>query len=180
MKVLMLNSFDKWGGAARAAFRLNHGIKKLGIDSCLLVQFKDGSDKDVSGPKGKPARIVNGIRSHLDTLPARIYPNKPVYNFTPAFIPDGLVAKIAGMEADILHLHWLAAGFCRIETISKFQKPLVWTLHDSWAFTGGCHVPFECLGYRLMCGTCPVLGSSTENDLSRWVWRRPSAPSVRA
>ena len=43
MKVLMLNSFDKWGGAARAAFRLNHGIKKLGVDSRLLVRFKDGN-----------------------------------------------------------------------------------------------------------------------------------------
>jgi glycosyltransferase involved in cell wall biosynthesis len=59
-----------------------------------------------------------------------------------------------------------------VETIGKFNKPLVWTLHDSWAFTGGCHVPFECKKYRQSCGACPVLGSSREKDLSRWTWRR--------
>jgi glycosyltransferase involved in cell wall biosynthesis len=69
-------------------------------------------------------------------------------------------------------LHWLCAGFLRVETLGRLNKPLVWTLHDSWAFTGGCHVPFACERYRQSCGECPVLGSSRERDLSRWVWKR--------
>jgi len=60
----------------------------------------------------------------------------------------------------------------RVETLNKFQKPLIWTLHDSWAFTGGCHMPYDCVRYRESCGSCPVLGSRREADLSRWVWRR--------
>jgi glycosyltransferase involved in cell wall biosynthesis len=172
MKVLMLNTFDEWGGAARAAFRLNQGIRDLGIDSRLLVQFKDGDDEEVLAPRYPLARITNGIRSHLDTLPVRWYPKRPVYNFTPAFVPGSIVGRVAGLAPDILHLHWLAAGFCRLETLREFGRPLVWTLHDSWAFTGGCHVPGNCLKYRQNCGACPVLGSDRERDLSRWTWRR--------
>jgi len=172
MNILMLNTFDGWGGAARAALRLKEGIKELGIDTRLLVNFKDGKDIDVSGPKSGPARIANGIRSHLDSIPTMFYPNRPRYNFTTACIPDRLNAKVAHMGADILHLHWLGGGFCRLETLASFNKPILWTLHDSWAFTGGCHVPFDCLGYRSECGVCPVLGSSKKNDLSHRIWRR--------
>jgi glycosyltransferase involved in cell wall biosynthesis len=48
----------------------------------------------------------------------------------------------------------------------------VWTLHDSWAFTGGCHIPLDCLRYEGSCGSCPQLNSQCEHDLSRWVWER--------
>jgi len=48
----------------------------------------------------------------------------------------------------------------------------VWTLHDSWAFTGGCHVPGNCLRYQEHCGACPQLASTRAADLSRWIWRR--------
>jgi glycosyltransferase involved in cell wall biosynthesis len=60
----------------------------------------------------------------------------------------------------------------RLETLRQFKIPMVWTMHDSWPFTGGCYVPFDCTRYRESCGRCPVLRSSEENDLSRRVWRR--------
>jgi glycosyltransferase involved in cell wall biosynthesis len=168
----MLNTFDEGGGAARAAFRLHRGVRGLGIDSRLMVQFKSGDAEDVicnTTPLGKLARRG---RLALNMLPAQLYPNRPIENFTPAWLPQTLAGKVAAVDHDILHLHWLAAGFLRLETLKKFRRPLVWTLHDSWAFTGGCHVPFECVRYRERCGACPVLGSSREEDLSRWVWER--------
>ena len=42
MKVLMLNTFDETGGAARAAGRLLDGAKALGVDARMLVHFKTG------------------------------------------------------------------------------------------------------------------------------------------
>ncbi len=90
-------------------------------------------------------------------------------------MPDGKPAEIAAIAPDIIHLHWLCAGFLQIETLAKLDKPLIWTLHDSWAFTGGCHVPFECTKYRDQCGACPVLGSSREEDLSRRTWQRKTS-----
>ena len=101
-----------------------------------------------------------------------MYPNRPENNFSPALLPDHLAVEVAAMAPDLLHLHWLGAGFLRVETLGRFDKPLIWTLHDSWAFTGGCHVPYDCTRYRHNCGECPILGSRRSNDLSRWTWKR--------
>lgn len=172
MKILMLNTFDEIGGAARAASRLLWGERRQGIDSRLLVQHKTGAAEGVICHAGGLRRLARRMKMALGTLPVRRYPNAPENNFSPAMLPDHLVAEIAAVNPDIAHLHWLGAGFLRLETLGRLNKPLVWTLHDSWAFTGGCHVPFDCTRYRQTCGVCPVLGSSRENDLSRRVWRR--------
>lgn len=172
MKVLMLNTFDEWGGAARAAFRLHRGIRESGIDSRLMVQFKTGDAIDVICNTHPLVKLTRQAKLVLDSMPVRLYPNSPIHNFSSALLPQMLAGKVSAMDYDLLHLHWVAGGFLRLETLGKFGKPLVWTLHDSWPFTGGCHVPFECVRYRQRCGGCPVLGSSREKDLSRWVWRR--------
>lgn len=56
--------------------------------------------------------------------------------------------------------------------LSEVKAPILWTLHDCWSFTGGCHYPYECQKYMNNCGCCPQLGSKFDNDLSRWVYNR--------
>jgi glycosyltransferase involved in cell wall biosynthesis len=172
MKVLMLNTFDGVGGAARAAVRLQKGVRGLGIDAALFVQFKTGTANDVICRHSPLRNLARRLKVFLGLLPVRMYPNKPENNFSPALLPDNVPAQIDEINPDIIHLHWLCAGFLRIETLGKLNKPLIWTLHDSWAFTGGCHVPFDCKRYQQKCGACPVLGSSSEKDLSRRTWKR--------
>jgi len=172
MNVLMLNTFDEVGGAARAASRLQRGVRELGVDSRLLVQFKFGAADDVLCRAGALVNLARRLKTYLGMLPVRLYPNRPENNFSPSLLPDRLPAEIARVNPDVVHLHWLSAGFCRLETLGKLKQRLVWTLHDSWAFTGGCHVPFPCDKYRQRCGACPVLGSGREEDLSRWTWKR--------
>jgi len=172
MKVAMLNTFDGGGGAAIAAGRLFRGIQQKGVEASLLVQFKTGDARDVLCNDAPWRRMARSLKLYLGLLPVRLYANKPENNFSPALLPDTLIGQLSGLAPDIVHLHWMAAGFCRVETLAKFNKPLVWTLHDSWAFTGGCHVPFACKKYRERCGACPVLGSSHQADLSRWTWQR--------
>jgi len=172
MKILMLNTFDETGGAARSAVRLLKGIREHDIDAGLLVQFKTGNVKDVICNRNLLRKLVRRLKVYFGLLPVRRYPNKPENNFSPSLLPDNIPKEIARINPDIIHLHWLCAGFLRVETLPKLTKPLLWTLHDSWAFTGGCHVPFDCLRYRQSCGKCPVLGSSHEKDLSRSTWQR--------
>lgn len=172
MKVLMLNTFDDVAGADRAAGRLQRGLRALGIDASLLVQFKFNAESDAICRGSRVGTLLKRLKLYLGLLPVRLYANRPENNFTPALLPDRLAARVAEMAPDIVHLHWLGAGFCRIESIGKFDLPLVWTLHDSWPFTGGCHVPGDCVRYRERCGACPVLGSARERDLSRWTWLR--------
>jgi len=172
MKILMLNTFDEVGGAARAALRLLKGVRKLDIDAKLLVQFKTGNEKEVICNQNLLRKLLRRLKIFFGLLPVRLYPNKPENNFSPSLLPDNKPAEVSSINPDIIHLHWLCAGFLKVETLAKFNKPLIWTLHDSWAFTGGCHVPFDCKKYRQSCGACPVLGSSSEKDLSRRTWKR--------
>jgi len=165
----MLNTFDDRGGAAHAARRLHAGLRGIGVDSRMLVQEKRNDDPTVSGPATPLRQALSAFRPMLDSVPLRFYPNRRRVPFTPALVPDRLRSKVAGLRPSIVHLHWVAAGFLRLESLRRLKLPLVWTLHDSWAFTGGCHVPFDCTRYRDVCGACPLLGSGKERDLSRRV-----------
>jgi glycosyltransferase involved in cell wall biosynthesis len=76
------------------------------------------------------------------------------------------------IASDLVHLHWIAGGFVNVRALRKYRLPLVWTLHDMWAFTGGCHYDDGCGRYLSACGSCPVLGSNTSFDLSSLGFRR--------
>ncbi len=52
--------------------------------------------------------------------------------------------------------------------IAKIDKPIVWTLHDLWPLTGGCHIPHNCSRFKEGCGLCPLLASNSIDDLSEF------------
>ncbi|MCS3754375.1 glycosyltransferase involved in cell wall biosynthesis [Salinibacter ruber] len=74
--------------------------------------------------------------------------------------------------ADIINLHWIR-GFVDLQAFfERVSVPVVWTLHDMNAFTGGCHYNVGCEKYTAACGACPQLESDNETDLSRNIWER--------
>jgi glycosyltransferase involved in cell wall biosynthesis len=168
----LVNTYDTVGGAARAALRLHQGLRAIGVESRLVVGLRQGTDPGVLGPAGAGARLALRGRRFLDSLPVRRHRARRAGVFTPAAVPDRLAARLRSLDADVVHLHWVADALLRIESLAHLGRPLVWTLHDSWAFTGGCHVPYDCTRYRAACGACPALGSARERDLSRAVWER--------
>lgn len=173
MKILILSTCDLAGGAAKAAYRLHRALLKHGIDSTMLVQFKSSDDHTVIGPQGTCLKAVAIMRSVLDALATKCYRKEENSIFSPALCPNGRLLKaIKRLNPDIVHLHWIAGGFVRIEDLTAIRKPVVWTLHDMWAFTGGCHYDEGCGRYFLGCGVCPVLGSKRRQDLSRWTFKR--------
>lgn len=172
MKVLHLNTNDTQGGAARAAFRLHTGLRHLGGDSKMLVQARAGDDPDVLGPPTRAGRVLALFRPTLDALPLSLYRGRKKNPFSTAMMPGCIGGGVRALNPDIINLHWVCAGFLRIETLAKFRRPIVWTLHDMWPFTGGCHYDDECGRYVKTCGRCPLLGSDKERDISRRIWRR--------
>lgn len=168
MKVLHLSAFDTVGGAARAACRIHQGLQIVGTDSQMLVQYKKGTDPTVSSVEGK---VRSRLRSSLDGLPLKLYPQRK-YGFSSQWFPDAIETKVRQLNPDIIHLNWISNGYLRVETLAKFTKPLVWTLQDMWAFTGGCFYSSGCDGYQQSCGNCPQLNSSKTSDLSSWNWQR--------
>ncbi|MBT0653036.1 glycosyltransferase family 4 protein [Geomobilimonas luticola] len=172
MKPLLLSTFDTHGGAARAAYRLHHGLRKAGVDSRLFVQEKRSDDWTVKGPETKWAYLQGKLRAHGDVLPLIPYKNRRKGFFSTAFLPDAVGNYVRCSDPDIIHLHWVSYGFLKIETLSRLEKPMVWTLHDMWPFTGGCHYSGGCRRYEDGCGNCPLLCSEKQWDLSRWNFRR--------
>jgi len=171
MKVLHLNGADIEGGAAKAAIRLLQGLTETGVDARLHVQRKYGTASQVDGPQSLFEKAMSAARPTLEQLLFGTTSGKVNGPFSAAFLPDGLLAKVNEAAPDIVHLHWVAR-MMRLETLQRFNGPIVWTMHDSWAFTGGCYLPGNCTRYRESCGKCPVLNSSEEDDLSRRIWLR--------
>ncbi|QSJ15469.1 glycosyltransferase family 4 protein [Nostoc sp. UHCC 0702] len=175
---LLINTCDPKaeGGAgdARAAYRLHQGLLRLGINSQMLVQNKKIDDQTVISYPNKLGQIISKLRPSLDALPLKFYGHSkqnPIY-MRLQWLPNNITSQIATLNPDIINLHWICDGFVPIEALAKFNKPIVWTFHDLWAFTGGCCYNKECDRYTKSCGNCPILGSNQASDLSSWVWRR--------
>ena len=172
MKVLHLSTHDISGGAARAAYRLHKGLQEIGLDSRMLVQEKSSSDKTVIAPKIRLSQGIAKTKLTFETLPLKLYRQRSQSTFFCQWLPDRIIPQVAQINPDIINLHWISAAFMQIESIAKLRQPLVWTLHDMWVFTGGCHVARDCQRYTQSCGSCPQLNSSNDWDLSRWVYKR--------
>jgi glycosyltransferase involved in cell wall biosynthesis len=174
MKVLLLNTSDIKGGASRAVYRLHQGLQSINVDSQMLVQTKQGDNQAVIGSPAESGigKAKTGLRLTLEKLPLKFYSCGSKINYSSHWLPDKINAQITKLAPDIINLNWISAGYVQIESIAKFNQPLVWTLHDMWPFTGGCHYNQECQKYTESCGACPQLGSKRDWDLSRWVWQR--------
>ena len=168
MKVLHLSTSDLDGGAARAAYRLHQGMLEVGTDSQMLVRAKLSEDEAVVGNKTTIARVG----SKLDGLPLKRYPQRKPTPFSTEWFPDSVVARVKQLDPDVVNLHWVCNGFLQIESLPRFNKPIVWTLHDMWPFTGGCHYAQECDRYLESCGKCPQLNSQSQIDLSYKILHR--------
>ncbi len=177
VRVLSVCTSDSSGGAARAAYRIHRAVQDLGVDSHMFVKQKGTDDPTVLTvddfiPHHALYRgydwVRNKVKNKWEHFVWGKYPEREKY-----FMSDLRSTDIGGalrkIEYDVLHLHWINLRFLPLEQLPK-DKPIVWTLHDSWPFCGVCHLPFECPGYRSECGNCPALHSQDPKGLSHRVW----------
>jgi glycosyltransferase involved in cell wall biosynthesis len=172
MKILHINIADTEGGAARAAYRLFRQQCDVGLDATMLVSQKFSDDIRVQKPGGFAATAQVRAAAHCDRLPLRFAPHVPEGYWSLGWFPSGIQSAMERIKPDLVHLHWIGNGFMPVSLLKHISCPIVWTLHDSWAFTGGCHLPGDCVRFRDKCGACPQLGSVNEVDVSRWTWWR--------
>lgn len=174
MKILIVNTYDTKGGAARAANRLHKSLITQNVDSQMLVQSKSSDDFTViTTSSTKAQKNLNKLRPFLDHIPVKFYKERTKTLFSPAWLGfSNIVDLINEIDPDIVHLNWINEGMIRIEDLERIKAPIVWSLHDMWAFTGGCHYDEGCGGYEKECGNCKVLGSNKHNDLSRKIFNR--------
>jgi glycosyltransferase involved in cell wall biosynthesis len=171
-RVVLVNHSDATGGAARAAYRLLTGLRQAGSEVAMVASESSTGDPSVAAPEGNLGRAWAALRAGLDRAPVRLLAPRAQALFSPAWLPDRLRRRLDAHDPDVIHLHWVTGGMVRVESLARLGRPIVWTLHDMWPFTGGCHYDDGCGRFEQACGRCPVLGSSSRPDLSRWVMRR--------
>ncbi|MDB5116860.1 MAG: glycosyl transferase group 1 [Mucilaginibacter sp.] len=179
MKITLINTSDAGGGAPAACMRLLQALGSPGVDAQLLVQHKKTNGERVEG-------IANNFITRLKANFNRLYERIPFilfhekdksvrFAFSTANAGTSIINEQLVTDADILHLHWTNSGFLSINDIKELVatgKPIVWTLHDMWAFTGGCHYSGTCNNFMDECGNCPFLRDADENDISHNGWVR--------
>lgn len=172
MRVVHLNAFDRRGGAAIAVSRLHRALRAAGVDSQLLVQFQAGDAEGVTGPRSRCHKAQALAGDVLDPLPVLAYRRRQASVFSCNWVPSGAAGRAMALQPDLVHLHWVNSGMLAPRALRRLRGPVIWTLHDMWPFTGGCHYAADCAGYKQHCGGCPQLGSRLGVDLSRWTMRR--------
>jgi len=173
LKVLAVNTQDIVGGAAKAAHRLHTGLRQIGVESIMLVQVKTSDDPFVINFFERSSqKIIPALRYRIDKLPLKFYKHRENKIWSVGWWPSRINKYINKINPDIVHMHWITGGFISISELRRIKKPIIWTLHDAWPFTGGCHYFYNCDKYIYNCGACPQLGSSLKNDLSKREWKK--------
>ncbi|MGC3978993.1 MAG: glycosyltransferase family 4 protein [Paludibacteraceae bacterium] len=180
LKVLSVNTSDKNGGAARAAFRIHHGVRSLAVDSRMFVKDRQSNeDTVISLDTFVPTNVFHSILVYVQ----KKIKNK-IQHYRWGKYPDREKVMLSDLRSvsiydafqkldfDVLHLHWVNLRFLNLKELENVHKPIVWTLHDSWAFTGICHYTYSCDNYSRECGNCPFLRSNKDRDLSWQVWKQ--------
>ncbi|MCB0502451.1 MAG: glycosyl transferase group 1, partial [Bacteroidetes bacterium] len=154
MNVTLVNTDDASGGAAVACRRLMHALHtQPNMQARLLAQkgnIQNEHIQHLTTNKLQEAKIWTNIA--LERLAFKPYHNGEInsFYFSPANFGMDISKHPLIKAADIIHLHWINLAFLSINSIKQLavlNKPVVWTLHDMWAFTGGCHYSGDCTNY---------------------------------
>ncbi|WP_448600229.1 glycosyltransferase family 4 protein [Thermoleptolyngbya sp.] len=168
MNIVQVNTWDVDGGAARAVYRLHKGLLQQGHSETLVCLSKSSDDPAVLEVAVEAiAHQPNALSTHIIQTHAidgeRTSLSNTLFSFPyPGWDINGLPVIQA---ADVINLHWVAR-FQSLTTLKKLlalSKPVVWTLHDMWAFTGGCHYSAGCLKYEADCMECPQLAHESSS-----------------
>jgi glycosyltransferase involved in cell wall biosynthesis len=155
MKYLILSTSDVNGGAAIAAYRLHQGMRAIGHESRMLVGTKLTDDPDVVVCDDSPS--PSGKFTGAIEAPART--DRSSTYFSAPWIGRPIENHPLVSWADVINVHWVAAFLnpLSLRALRASGKPVILTLHDERAYTGGCHYAAGCEGYLRSCGDCPQL-----------------------
>lgn len=174
MRVLIVNTSERTGGAAVAANRLMEALTNNGVKAKMLVRDKETEQLTVVAlPRQRLAqwhflweRFVVWLHLHLR--------RKHLFEVDIANCGTDITRLPEFQEADVIHLHWVNQGMLSLNGIRRILdagKPVVWTMHDIWPATAICHYARDCEQFHTSCRQCALL-PSRRSGLARRVWQR--------
>jgi glycosyltransferase involved in cell wall biosynthesis len=174
MKILHISAANSSSGAGIACVRLHKALLSDSVDSKVLFlnnQYINSSEYSFY-ENTLIRKLRRTLLTFLDRWIVYFYLRRGKKLFSPGLFGVKIYNLSEVLAADIIHLHWTNHAFINISDLSKINKPIIWTMHDCWLFTGGCHHFFACDKFKYSCGGCPVLESKNDDDLSNFVFRR--------
>lgn len=179
MKVVIINTYERIGGAAVAAGRLVKALHRKNISVSMLVRDKQSVDDNVvSVSTNAVIRITNLFRFYWERFIIFLFNHlnrRNLFSVSIANVGQDISRHPSVINADIIHLHWINQGFLSLQDIRKLielGKPIVWTMHDMWPCTGICHHARDCERYQEKCKSCFFLQSKSRKDLSTYVFNK--------
>ncbi len=158
MRVLIINTSERIGGAAVAAGRLMESLKNNGIKAKMLVRDKQTDQISVVGLKRSWLHVWKFMWERIVIWKANRFKKNDLFAVDIANTGTDITSLPEFQQADVIHLHWINQGMLSLNTIRKILasgKPVVWTMHDMWPCTGICHYARECRNYEQECHHCP-------------------------
>ena len=174
MRVLIINTSERIGGAAIAANRLMDALKNNGIKAKMLVRDKQTEQISVVGLKKSWWKVWQFIWERVIIWKANKFKKHNLFEVDIANTGTDITSLPEFKQADVIHLHWINQGMLALTDIRRIidsGKPIVWTMHDMWPCTGICHHARQCNKYQQECKNCPyLLNGGSPNDLSKKVF----------
>jgi len=152
MRVVQINAVCGLGSTGRIVVDLYHLLKNEDIESFVAY----GRNRAPSGIDAY--RISNGIDIALQGALTRVM---DAHGLFLKRATNRLIKKIKSFQPDIIHLHNLHGYYLNYEMLfdflNQYNRPLIWTLHDCWAFTGHCAYfdYVNCNKWQTGCYNCP-------------------------
>lgn len=174
MKILQINTVVNSGSTGRIAEEIGEAIIYNGWESYIAYGRETGSNS-----KSNLVKIGNKIDFYFNAISSRLFDN---HGFGSSYSTKQFIRSIDKIDFDLIHLHNIHGYYINIELLFRYFKnkkvPVIWTLHDCWAFTGHCvHYTFaNCQKWKKLCYSCPQINeypkslfkdNSTKNFLKK-------------
>lgn len=159
-------SFSEQGGAGRVAGELARLQKASGLQAELRSAISSTIAQEALR---RPLITLSAVVDKLSTT-SRASALFSMFRDSISSLSQG---HFAGL--DVLHLHW-TPGMFNAEALENIMSTypelkIVWTIHDMFPFTGGCHHAMDCVGFESSCADCPqvhpIFGRKVKLALSR-------------
>jgi len=176
MRVLIVNTSERTGGAAVAANRLMKALNNNGAKAKMLVRDKETDALTVVSLPHSPRLRWHFLWERLVIFYRLHFSRQHLFEIDIANAGSDITKLPEFKEADVIHLHWINQGMLSLKGIRKILqsgKPVVWTMHDIWPATALCHVTLGCERFTTQCRHCRLLpDGGSSNDFSATVWQR--------
>lgn len=155
-KLLQINITANWGSHGKIAENIGTLVIENGWESHIAY------GRWYNESKSHLYHIGNMTDEYIHGIASRIFDN---HGLMSVGATKKLIDHIQEVNPDIIHLHNIHGYYLNypllFEYLSQCGKPVVWTLHDCWAFTGHCaHYMFaNCEKWKSECNNCPLLSN---------------------